>query len=141
MSLFGFSLGRDDRPGAGIAAAPSAPHSRPNAAQRVPRAAVRVVDRAGIVRPQTESAAVGQFLLWLNREGISGEHEWRNLWALYQNHYCIECEVKPVPESKKAYFAQALAQRARRGQVRIIENGRMRRITTYTIVDQTTEWA
>ena len=104
---------------------------------RAPSANVRVINRSGIARPTAAEDAVADFLEWLGEQGVGGEHEWRNLWPLYRNNFCVEVGAEPVSERKRAYFAEALSKRARRGQIRIFENGRKRRITTYLIADQT----
>ena len=70
---------------------------------------------------------------------MSGEHEWRDLWLLYKNNFCPAVGVEAISDRKRAYFAEALSKRARRGQIRVYEDGRKRRITTYLIPDQT-EW-
>jgi hypothetical protein len=133
MNCFGFSLRRIEEP-AHTGCQPCVAHCQPSAHEVSSGA-------DGIVRPPSIASAVFEFLLWLSVEGITGQREWRELWSLYQDRYCVDCEVVPVPERLKAYFAQALSLRTRRGQIRTIENGRMRRVTTYAIIDQTTEWA
>jgi hypothetical protein len=113
-----------------------APVVLPPSPLRPPSANVRVISKSGIARPAPADDAVADFLEWLGEQGVSGEHEWRNLWPLYRNNFCVEVGAEPVSERKRAYFAEALSKRARRGQIRIFENGRMRRITTYLIADQ-----
>ncbi len=125
MSLFGLSYKRSEHPPE-PAYLPSVTHCHPT---------------VGVTRQPTCDLAVFEFALWLSREQLTGEREWRRLWALYRDRYCVENDVVPVPDRMKAYFAEALSTRAQRGQVRMFENGKMRRITTYTIIDQTTEWA
>ena len=122
----------------------SATLNRPAAASSItqcaPPAAVRMITKAGISRPAPIDWEVSQFLVWLKDEGITGEHLWRDLWLLYQNKFAVENDIEPVPTRKKAYFAQALAAKAKRSQLRILEDGRLRRLTTYTLPELSAEW-
>jgi hypothetical protein len=65
---------------------------------------------------------------------LTGERTWRAIWEFYQ-WLCEEEDLVPLPEGMKARFAQELAKLCQRGQVRLREGGRLRRLTTYVLPD------
>jgi len=65
---------------------------------------------------------------------LTGERTWRAIWDFYR-WLCDEEGLVPLPETMQARFAHELSKLCRRGQVRIREDGKLRRLTTYTIPD------
>jgi hypothetical protein len=65
---------------------------------------------------------------------LTGEFLWRDVWSYYAEWFCSEEKVVPLPAGMKAKFAEALALHCTRDQVRVWEDGRKRRLTTYRIV-------
>ena len=65
---------------------------------------------------------------------LTGERTWRALWDCYI-WFCEEEELVPLPETMKARFAHELSKLCQRGQVRIREGGKLRRLTTYAVSD------
>lgn len=78
-----------------------------------------------IVRPLHPVTAAKRFVR-------VGEFLWRDLVELYDVHAEDE-GIAPLSPLMRSLFAQQLAQLCRRGQVRMTENGRRRRLTTYLV--------
>lgn len=74
------------------------------------------------------------FVQELQSREIVGERTWRALWDCY-TWFCDEAELVPLPGGMKSRFAQELAEICQRGQVRIREGGKLRRLTTYDVPD------
>jgi hypothetical protein len=83
-----------------------------------------------IARPLSPSAAVPGFLDWMRSQGFCGEYLWRDLLE-YFAWFVTEERLVPFPEQQRAMFAHELSKHCKRGQVRLTENGRRRRLTTY----------
>lgn len=98
--------------------------------------------RAGlpIARPLSPSAAASRFLEWMRSQGFCGEYLWRDLLE-YFAWFVTEEHLVPFPEQQRALFAHELSKRCMRGQVRITENGRRRRLTTYFLEATSVEFA
>lgn len=86
-----------------------------------------------IARPVPPSAVAPRFVAWMVEQDLVGEFLWRDLWAFYLEWFCPEQTLAPLPNSMRAKFAEELAGYCARGQVRMVEGGRRRRLTTYTI--------
>ena len=89
-----------------------------------------------IRRPLPTKEAARWFVEELQSRELVGERTWRALWDCYV-WFCEEAEIVSLPESMKARFAHELSKLCRRGQVRIREGGRLRRLTTYVVADTT----
>ena len=87
-----------------------------------------------IRRSLPTQAAAKWFVDQMQSYELTGERTWRALWDFYL-WLCEEEELVPLPETMQARFAHELAKLCRRGQVRIREDGKLRRLTTYTIPD------
>jgi hypothetical protein len=87
-----------------------------------------------IARSLPLNAAVAGFVRWMCEMGFIGEYAWFDIWEYYSLWYSAEEKLVPVPVNRKAYFAQELAKLCERGQVRVLQEGRVRRLTTYTIL-------
>ena len=74
------------------------------------------------------------FIQELQSRELTGERTWRALWDCYI-WFCDEEELVPLPEGMQARFAHELSKLCRRGQVRIREDGKLRRLTTYAVPD------
>ena len=86
-----------------------------------------------IQRPLSPAAAVRRFVAWMNAQEFVGERTWRALLDFYSWH-CEEESLVPLPASLLgSRFATELAKMCSRGQVQVRENGRVQRLTTYTI--------
>lgn len=83
-----------------------------------------------IARPLSPSAAASRFLEWMRSQGFCGEYLWRDLLE-YFAWFVAEEHLVPFPDQQRALFAHELGKHCSRGQVRITENGRRRRLTTY----------
>lgn len=68
----------------------------------------------------------------LQTRGTVGEFLWRDLVELY-DVLAEEEGMPPLSPLMRSLFAQQLARLCQRGQVRVTENGRRRRLTTYTV--------
>ena len=87
-----------------------------------------------IRRSLPTQAAAEWFVHQMQSYELTGERTWRALWDFYL-WLCEEEELIPLPETMQARFAHELSKLCRRGQVRIREGGKLRRLTTYTIPD------
>jgi len=87
-----------------------------------------------IRRPLQVKDAARWFVQELQSREIVGERTWRALWDCYV-WFCDEAEIVPLPVGMKSRFAQELANLCQRGQVRISEGGKLRRLTTYDVPD------
>ena len=92
-----------------------------------------------IDRPLSPDAAAALFVHWCQETGLTGERLWRDLWRLYAEWHCHDQGIAPLPDRMSAQFAQALSQHCRKGQLRLYENGRLRRLTTYEVEDNLSE--
>jgi hypothetical protein len=81
----------------------------------------------------TREAAM-RFVHEMQSRELTGERTWRAIWEFYQ-WLCEEEDLVPLPEGMKARFAQELAKLCQRGQVRLREGGKLRRLTTYVLPD------
>ena len=79
-------------------------------------------------------AAAELFVHQMQSYELTGERTWRALWDFYL-WLCEEEALVPLPETMQARFAHELGKLCRRGQVRIREGGRLRRLTTYVVPD------
>ena len=86
-----------------------------------------------IAKPVPPSAVAPRFVAWMVEQDLIGEFLWRDLWAFYLEWFCPENTLDPLPKGMRAKFAEELAGYCARGQVRMVEGGRLRRLTTYTI--------
>ena len=86
-----------------------------------------------IAKPVPPSAVAPRFVAWMVEQDLIGEFLWRDLWAFYLEWFCPENTLDPLPKGMRAKFAEELAGCCARGQVRMLEGGRQRRLTTYTI--------
>jgi hypothetical protein len=86
-----------------------------------------------IPRPVPACAVAPRFVAWMVEQDLVGEFLWRDLWAFYVEWFCPENTLDPLPNGMRAKFAEELAGYCARGQVRMVEGGRRRRLTTYTI--------
>lgn len=85
-----------------------------------------------VARPLPPAIDANRFFQWLPSNGYVGEFLWRDLLVLYDTY--VEAEgLVPMSPLMRSMFAQQLGKLCRRGQVRVFENGRRRRLTTYTI--------
>jgi hypothetical protein len=87
-----------------------------------------------IRRPMPPKDSAKWLVQELQLRELTGERTWRALWDCYL-WFCEEAGLVPLPESMKARFAQELANLCQRGQVRIREGGKLRRLTTYAVSD------
>jgi hypothetical protein len=87
-----------------------------------------------IVRSLPLDAAAAGFVRWMCEFGFVGEYTWSDIWDFYSGWHCADEKLVPVPPNRKAYFAQELAKLCERGQVRVLQQGRVRRLRTYKIV-------
>ncbi len=87
-----------------------------------------------IPRPLPAKEAARWFVSEMLSRELTGERTWRALWDCY-HWFCDEEDHVPLPEGMKARFAQELAKLCERGQVRIREGGKLRRLTTYVVPD------
>jgi hypothetical protein len=87
-----------------------------------------------IRRSLPTQAAAEWFVDQMQSYELTGERTWRALWDFYL-WICGEEGLIPLPETMQARFAHELRKLCRRGQVRIREGGKLRRLTTYTIPD------
>ncbi len=78
--------------------------------------------------------AAKRFVHEMQSRELTGERTWRAIWEFYQ-WLCEEKDLVPLPEGMKARFAQELAKLCQRGQVRLREGGKLRRLTTYVLPD------
>ncbi len=85
-----------------------------------------------IARSLPPAIDASRFCAWLPLNGYAGEFLWRDLLSVYEAYVEIE-GLTPMSPLMRSMFAQHLGKLCRRGQVRITENGRRRRLTTYTI--------
>lgn len=85
-----------------------------------------------IVREPPIAIAAKWFVSDLQTRGTVGEFLWRDLVELYDVH-AEEEGLPPLSPLMRSLFAQQLALLCQRGQVRVTENGRRRRLTTYTV--------
>ena len=88
----------------------------------------------GIPRPLPAKEAARWFVSEMQSRELTGERTWRALWDCYI-WFCEEEELVPLPETMKARFAHELSKLCQRGQVRIREGGKLRRLTTYAVSD------
>ena len=65
--------------------------------------------------------------------GFEGEWAWCDVWGFYSEWFYADEKLAPLPDAMKAMFANELGKLCQKGQVRVRENGRVRRLTTYTI--------
>jgi len=87
-----------------------------------------------IRRPLSTKAAAKWFVEEMQSRELTGERTWRAVWNFYL-WLCVEEELVPLPETMQARFAHELNKLCPRGQVRVHEGGRLKRLTTYTIPD------
>jgi hypothetical protein len=87
-----------------------------------------------ISRPLPAKEAARWFVSEMQSRELTGERTWRALWDCYI-WFCEEEELVPLPETMKARFAHELSKFCQRGQVRIREGGKLRRLTTYAVSD------
>ncbi len=87
-----------------------------------------------IPRPLPAKEAARWFVSEMQSRDLTGERTWRALWDCYI-WFCEEAELVPLPETMKARFAHELSKLCQRGQVRIREGGKLRRLTTYAVSD------
>ncbi len=87
-----------------------------------------------IRRSLSPQAAAKCFVDQMQSYELTGERTWHALWEFYL-WLCEEEQLIPLPENMQARFAHELGKLCRRGQVRIREGGKLRRLTTYTIPD------
>ncbi len=87
-----------------------------------------------IRRPMPPKDSAKWLVQELQLRELTGERTWRALWECY-GWFCDEAELVPLQESMKARFAQELAKLCQRGQVRLREGGKLRRLTTYAVPD------
>lgn len=87
-----------------------------------------------IRRPMQVKDAARWFVEELQSREIVGERTWRALWDCY-TWFCDEAELVPLPVGMKSRFAKELAELCQRGQVRVHEGGKLRRLTTYDVPD------
>ena len=87
-----------------------------------------------IPRPLPAKEAARWFVSEMQSRELTGERTWRALWDCYI-WFCEEEELVPLPETMKARFAHELSKLCQRGQVRIREGGKLRRLTTYAVSD------
>lgn len=85
-----------------------------------------------IARPLPPGAAAMRFVAWMRSQNFCGEYLWRDLLE-YFDWFAVEEHLVPLPEQQRAMFAHELGKLCRRGQVRLTENGRRRRLTTYIV--------
>lgn len=85
-----------------------------------------------IARPLSPSDAAVRFVTWMRSQNFCGEYLWRDLLE-YFAWFVTEERLVPLPEQHRAMFAHELAKLCPRGQVRMTENGRRRRLTTYFV--------
>lgn len=85
-----------------------------------------------VARALPPAIDASRFFNWLPSNGYVGEFLWRDLLALYEIYAAAE-GLTPMSPLMRSMFAQQLGKLCRRGQVRVFENGRRRRLTTYTI--------
>lgn len=78
--------------------------------------------------------AAKRFVHEMQSRELTGERTWRAIWEFYQ-WLCEEEDLVPLPEGMKARFAQELAKLCQRGQVRLREGGKLRRLRTYAVPD------
>jgi len=120
--------GRELPPAGGCAHAPPLRH---------PRGGLPYTPGQPIARSLPLNAAVAGFVRWMCEMGFVGEYAWSDIWEYYSRWHCADEKLVPVPVNRKAYFAQELAKLCERGQVRVLQEGRVRRLTTYTIQAET----
>ena len=98
--------------------------------------AVSTAARRGqeIPRPLPAKEAARWFVFEMQQRELTGERTWRALWDCYL-WFCDEEELVPLPKTMQARFAHELSKLCQRGQVRIREGGKLRRLTTYTVPD------
>ena len=87
-----------------------------------------------IRRPLATKASAEWFVHEMQSRELTGERTWRALWEFYL-WLCEEEELIPLPETMQARFAQELNKLCQRGQVRVREGEKLRRLTTYAIPD------
>lgn len=87
-----------------------------------------------IRRALPTAEAVEWFIDQMQSHELTGERTWQALWDCYL-WLCEEADFVPLPETMKARFAHELSKFCRRGQVRIREGGKLRRLTTYAVPD------
>ena len=87
-----------------------------------------------IRRALPTAEAVEWFIDQMQSHELTGERTWQALWDCYL-WLCEEAELVPLAETMKARFAHELSKLCRRGQVRIREGGKLRRLTTYAVPD------
>lgn len=85
-----------------------------------------------IIREPPMTTAAKWFVSDLQTRGTVGEFLWRDLVELYDVHAEAE-NLPPLSPLMRSLFAQQLARLCQRGQVRVRENGRRRRLTTYIV--------
>jgi hypothetical protein len=85
-----------------------------------------------IARPLAPAIDASRFFNWLRSNGYIGEFLWRDLLVLY-DIYAEDERLVPMSPLMRSMFAQQLGKLCRRGQVRVTENDRRRRLTTYTV--------
>ena len=86
-----------------------------------------------IARPLPPTAAASRFVSWMSDMGFVGEYAWRDLLDFYAWH-CAEEKLLPIPVNHLASLAHELGELCAKGQIRVMEEGRRRRLTTYTIL-------
>lgn len=85
-----------------------------------------------ILRPLATKASAEWFVHEMQSRELTGERTWRALWEFYL-WLCEEEELIPLNETMQARFAHELNKLCQRGQVRVREGGKLKRLTTYTI--------
>ena len=129
--------------GPGVAvggSAPTVPTGRPLQVTEERRIPELGRDPTGTIdRPLSPDAAAALFVHWCQETGLTGERLWRDLWQLYVEWHCHEQGIVSLPDRMSAQFAQALSRHCRKGQIRLYENGRLRRLTTYEVDDNLSE--
>ncbi len=90
-----------------------------------------------IERPLPPEEAARRFVSWMRDQDFGGERAWSRLLEFYAWH-CQEEGLVPLgPGLLRSQFAIALANLCPRRQIRIREEGRLVRLTTYTIPAET----
>lgn len=87
-----------------------------------------------IVRPLPPSVEVPAFVHWMQEHGFTGERTWEAMSSFYL-WFCKDQGRVPLPATMEARFARELAKLCPRGQIRLRQNGKLRRLRTYTIPD------
>jgi hypothetical protein len=85
-----------------------------------------------ICRSLSTKDAAKWFLEEMQSRELTGERTWRAIWQFYL-WLCEEEEMIPLPDGMKARFAHELGLLCQRRHVRIREDRKVRRLTTYQI--------